>query len=200
VGIGQFISCHTPVHLALKTGPSHATFRVRLPGGYTAYMGSYMALALVPLSTGHTHIVRRVGELLAPYRLVNDIAGRPPEGFIDYWLIGGLYDGALTNHTSRVEYVDQAGSSVGSGHLVGFRVPTEAYDPHVWLGNNQLAVAALPPVDEWKAHIGLSALLTADGQWYSRDNFVDDDGWQVLVQDILDRHLDCWAITLQYHC
>jgi len=138
--------------------------------------------------------------LLAPYLLVNDIAGKPPEGFIDYWSIGGLYDSALTNDTSRVEYVDQAGSSVDSGHLVGFRVPAEAYDPHVWLGNNQPAVAALPPPGERKAQIRVSALLTADGQWYSRDNVVQDEGWQVLVQGILDQHLDCWAITLQYHC
>ena len=70
----------------------------------------------------------------------------------------------------------------------------------MWLGNNQPAVAALPPPGERKAQIRVSALLTADGQWYSRDNVVQDEGWQVLVQGILDQHLDCWAITLQYHC
>lgn len=158
-----------------------------------------MALALVPLGIPHIQIVAYVERLLAPYRLVDTIAGKQPAGFIDYWLIGGLYDGALSGSASRVQEIDLSTPPPGSGRVVGYRVPAQAYDPHQWLRNNQMAVAALPPVKEWDAAILVSAAITPDGRWHSLERAVLDGRWRTLLQDILDQHQDCWAITLQYH-
>lgn len=159
---------------------------------YTARMSKFMTLVLVPQTSGD--ILAAVGTLLAPY--VGEWG--EPSFQMDYWTIGGLYDGVLSGGPSRVEVLDQTHPS--GGRLTGRRIPEDQTDED-WLANNQSAVADLAPAVAWDERVQAYAVVTPDGHW--------DDLWELIgesqtrrigyFQALLDHHCDCWAIVVMCH-
>jgi hypothetical protein len=153
-------------------------------------MSKFLTLVLVPLYS--TEILPLVRQLLAPY--VGDVATSE----IDYWLIGGLYDGVLTGGPNRVETLDELSS--GGGRLSGRRIPSTHNDEE-WLANNQIAVADLPPVATWDVEAAAYAVVSPDGCWHDLWEFRANtprrkEGY---LQELLNRHCDCWAIAVMCH-
>ena len=156
-----------------------------------------MTLVLVPQTS--TDILADVGMLLAPY--VGEWG--EPSFQMDWWTIGGIWDGVLSGSPNRVEILDETHPS--GGRLTGRRIPENQTDED-WLANNQIAVTDLPTDEGWEERVDVYAIVTPDGQWHDLWDEVWAGRHDVTYsrkpgygQGVLAPYRDCWAITVMCH-
>jgi len=142
----------------------------------------YLAFVLVPQSIEKFQVSDVVADMLAPYGELFDENhdGRyyspNPKAKLDQWVVGGRWDGLI------------------SGHSIGSVLSEDGK----WEGNI-VKVTDLPP------DLLPAAVITPDGRWHDWyettgiTQAVRDDEWRLVVRSLLEKHRDCFAVSVDYH-